>query len=180
MNTSILDKSTLAQDIQKIALLKGEFLLRSGQKSDFYFDKYRFESQPQLLRSIAHHMVSLIPKDTDVLAGLEMGGIPIATALAMESGLPVVFVRKKAKDYGTCKFAEGIESLKGLKVCMVEDVVTTGGQVVLSAKDLRSEGCTINQVLCVIQRNADASQILAKENLPLSALFKAGPNQSLV
>ena len=180
MSTSVLEKLNLAQEIQKIALLKGEFLLRSGQKSDFYFDKYRFESQPHLLKAIAKHMAPLIPKDTNVLAGLEMGGIPIATALAMESGLPVVFVRKKAKDYGTCKFAEGIESLKNLKVCIIEDVVTTGGQVVLSAKDLRSEGCQINGVLCVIQRNADATQILAKEDLKLSALFQAGPNQTLL
>ena len=175
-----MDRNTLAQEIQNVALLKGEFLLRSGQKSDFYFDKYRFESKPQLLKAIAQQMAPLIPKDTNVLAGLEMGGIPIATALAMESGLPVVFVRKKAKDYGTCKFAEGIESLKNLKVCMIEDVVTTGGQVVLSAKDLRGEGAIINHVLCVIQRNADATQILAKENLPLTPLFKAGPNQSLL
>ena len=175
-----MDKNTLAQEIQKIALLKGEFLLRSGQKSDFYFDKYRFESQPQLLKAIAKHMVSLIPKDTEILAGLEMGGIPIATALAMESGIPVVFVRKKAKDYGTCKFAEGIESLKNKKICMIEDVVTTGGQVLLSAKDLRGEGASIVGVLCVIQRNLDATQILAKDDLALSALFKAGPNQTLV
>lgn len=174
-----MNKEILAQEIQKIALLKGEFLLRSGQKSDFYFDKYRFESQPKLLKAIAQHMVSLIPKDTEILAGLEMGGIPIATALAMEANLPVVFVRKKAKDYGTCKFAEGIESLKDKKVCMIEDVVTTGGQVLLSAKDLRGEGALITGVLCVIQRNADATQILAKDNLALSALFKAGPNQTL-
>lgn len=178
--TSITDKLHLAQEIQKIALLKGDFLLRSGQRSDFYFDKYRFESQPHLLKAIAQYMAPLIPKDTNILAGLEMGGIPIATALAMESGLPVVFVRKKAKDYGTCKFAEGIDSLKNLKVCMIEDVVTTGGQVVLSAKDLRSEGAIINRVLCVIQRNPDATQILAKEDLPLSPLFQAGPNQTLV
>lgn len=180
MNTKSMDKQTLADKIQKIALLKGEFLLRSGQTSNFYFDKYRFESQPELLKAIAQHMVSLIPKDTDVLAGLEMGGIPIATALAMECGLPVIFVRKEAKAYGTCRVAEGVESLKGLKVCMIEDVVTTGGQVILSAKDIRSEGALINGVLCVIQRNADATQILAKEDLALSALFNAGPNQTLI
>lgn len=180
MNTQSIDKPSLADQIQKIALLKGEFLLRSGQKSNFYFDKYRFESQPQLLKAIAQHMVSLIPKDTQVLAGLEMGGIPVATALAMESGLPVIFVRKEAKAYGTCRIAEGVESLKDLKVCMIEDVVTTGGQVILSAKDLRSEGALINGVLCVIQRNADATQILAKEDLKLNALFNAGPNQTLI
>lgn len=175
-----MNKETLGNEIQKIALLKGKFLLRSGQTSDFYFDKYRFESQPELLKAIAKHMVSLIPKGTDVLAGLEMGGIPIATALALESGLPVIFVRKEAKAYGTCRVAEGVESLKGLKVCVIEDVVTTGGQVVLSAKDIRGEGAEINGVLCVIQRNADATAILAKEDLALNALFKAGPNQTLI
>ncbi len=174
-----MNKETLALEIQKIALLKGEFLLRSGQKSNFYFDKYRFESQPHLLKAIAQQMVPLIPVGTEILAGLEMGGIPIATALALESGIPVVFVRKKAKDYGTCKFAEGIESLQNKKICMIEDVVTTGGQVLLSAKDLRSEGSQITGVLCVIQRNADATQILAKDDLALTPLFKAGPNQTL-
>ncbi len=136
-----MTKQELAKKIYDIAHLTGEFKLRSGQVSNEYSDKYRFEAQPALLREIAKHMAPLIPAGTEVLAGLEMGGIPIATALSLETGLPCVFVRKEAKEYGTCKFAEGLD-IKDKKVCMIEDVVTTGGQVVLSTADLRSIGAT--------------------------------------
>jgi orotate phosphoribosyltransferase len=137
--------TTMAKKIYDVAHLTGEFKLRSGQVSHEYFDKYRFEAQPTLLLEIAKQMVPLIPAGTEVLAGLEMGGIPIATALSLETGIPCVFVRKEAKAYGTCKFAEGLE-IKGKKVLVVEDVVTTGGQVVLSTADLRSIGAEISHV----------------------------------
>jgi len=164
-------KRELAQAIFKVAHLTGEFKLRSGLTSTGYFDKYRFESQPQLLKAIASEMRGLIPKGTQVLAGLEMGGIPVATALALESGIPAVFVRKKAKDYGTCRVAEGLESLKGLNVCVIEDVITTGGQVVLSAEDLRREGAVVQNVLCVISRQQGGEEALKKVGLNMSALF---------
>lgn len=80
------------------------------------------------------------------------------------------FVRKKAKDYGTCKIAEGAE-VSGKNVCIIEDVVTTGGQIIKSVEILRNQGAIITTVLCVIQRNEEASEILAKENLELKALF---------
>lgn len=163
------------QDLEKKVLeiceLKGEFLLRSGQTSTYYFDKYRFETQPTLLKPIAEHLKSKIPAGTDVLAGLEMGGIPIATALSLETGLPSVFVRKKAKEYGTCKIAEGLESLKGLKVCIVEDVITTGGQVILSAEDLRREGAIVEHVVCAILRDKSAIEKLDAKGLKLHPLF---------
>lgn len=161
----------LAKQIFDVAHLTGTFKLRSGLTSNEYFDKYRFESQPKLLKAIAKAMAPLIPKDTEVLAGLEMGGIPIATAIAMETDLPVVFVRKKAKEYGTCRIAEGLESLEGKKVCMIEDVITTGGQVVLSAEDLRREGAIVQNVLCVINRQQGGEENLAKAGLQLSQLF---------
>jgi len=166
-----MGRRELAQAIFKIAHLKGEFKLRSGLTSNEYFDKYRFESQPQLLKAIASEMKSLIPKNTQVLAGLEMGGIPVATALALEAGLPVVFVRKEAKKYGTCRVAEGLESLKGMQVCVIEDVITTGGQVVLSAEDLRREGALVESVLCVISRQQGGEENLKKASLQMSALF---------
>jgi orotate phosphoribosyltransferase len=166
-----MTKADLARKIYDIAHLTGEFKLRSGQISNEYFDKYRFEAQPQLLKAIAQHMVPLIPPSTQVLAGLEMGGIPIATALSLETGLPVVFVRKSAKDYGTCKFAEGYE-VKGRKVCIIEDVVTTGGQVVLSAADLRSLDCIVTDVLCVIHRGPSFPEPkLTEVGLKLTPLF---------
>ncbi|MDG0818011.1 orotate phosphoribosyltransferase [Bdellovibrio svalbardensis] len=167
-----MNRQELAKKIYDIAHLTGEFKLRSGQISDEYFDKYRFEAQPTLLREIAKQMAPLIPAGTEVLAGLEMGGIPIATALSLETGLPCVFVRKEAKEYGTCKFAEGLE-IAGKKVCIIEDVVTTGGQVVLSTADLRSIGAKVDHVLCVIHRGpAFPEPKLTEVGLTLSPLFK--------
>lgn len=167
-----MTKQELAKKIYDVAHLTGEFKLRSGQISNEYFDKYRFEAQPALLREIAKHMAPLIPAGTEVLAGLEMGGIPIATALSLETGLPCVFVRKEAKEYGTCQFAEGLD-IKGKKVCVIEDVVTTGGQVVLSTADLRSIGAEISHVLCVIHRGPVFPEPkLTEIGLALTPLFK--------
>lgn len=166
-----MTKNELAKKIFEVAHLTGEFKLRSGQISNEYFDKYRFEARPEILREIAKQMVPLIPPGTEVLAGLEMGGIPITTALSLETGLPCVFVRKEAKEYGTCQFAEGYE-IKGKKVCIIEDVVTTGGQVVLSTKDLRSLGAVIENVLCVIHRGPVFPEPkLSEINLNLRPLF---------
>ncbi|UYL09820.1 orotate phosphoribosyltransferase [Bdellovibrio sp. SKB1291214] len=167
-----MTRTELAKKIYDVAHLTGEFKLRSGQISNEYFDKYRFEAQPAVLREIAKQMVPLIPAGTEVLAGLEMGGIPIATALSLETGIPCAFVRKEAKEYGTCQFAEGLD-LKGKKVLVIEDVVTTGGQVVLSTADLRSIGAIVTHVLCVIHRGPQFPEPkLTEINVTLSPLFK--------
>jgi orotate phosphoribosyltransferase len=164
----------LAQNIYNVAHLNGDFLLRSGQRSNEYFDKYRFESQPKILQEIARQMVTLIPHGTEVLAALEMGGIPVGTALSLASGLPCVFVRKTAKEYGTCQFAEGMD-IKGKKVCVIEDVITSGGQVLISTADLRKLGAQIENVLCVIHRGGEAAeQKLNEAGLKLKPLFVRG------
>src|SRR5471030_1751325 len=102
-----MDRKALAKRIFNCSHLTGQFLLRSGKTSTEYFDKYQFESEPRLLQDIAKCLAPLVPKETEYLGALEMGGIPIATALSFVTGIPVVFVRKQAKEYGTCKFAEG-------------------------------------------------------------------------
>ena len=153
-----MDKSELAKRVVEVSLRRGQFKLRSGQTSDVYFDKYQFESRPELLREIARALVPLLPHDTEVLAGLELGGIPIATALALETGLPAAFVRKQRKDYGTCLIAEGA-ALAGRRVCIVEDVITTGGAVIDSAEALRGEGAVLDTVLCVIFRGAGPDRL---------------------
>lgn len=164
----------LAKSIDQICHLKGDFLLRSGARSHEYFDKYRFESQPLLLKEIAEQMKNLIPKETQVLAALEMGGIPIGTALSLATGIPCAFIRKQAKEYGTCQFAEGIE-IKGKKVCIIEDVITSGGQVLLSTDDIRSLGATVNHVLCVINRGGPQAEAKLKDKeLILTSLFVRG------
>lgn len=165
-----MTRQELAVSICKNSRLTGTFTLRSGQISHEYFDKYLFEADPILLRSISHYMRDSIPQGTHVLAGLELGGVPLAAVLSLESGLPAAFVRKKAKEYGTCKLAEGAQ-VDGKKVCVVEDVVTTGGQILESVAELRSRGAIIDTVLCVIVRNPKAYEILAEQGLTLKALY---------
>ena len=165
-----MNRKELAKSIFKISHLTGSFKLRSGTVSNEYFDKYRFEAQPIILKSIAEQLKPLIPPDTQIFAGLEMGGIPIATALSLATGIPCLFVRKEAKPYGTCQFAEGIE-FKNKKLCIIEDVITTGGQVVESTLALRKEGAIINTVICVIDRSLGQQKKLSDIQLSLNALF---------
>jgi orotate phosphoribosyltransferase len=132
--------------------LTGTFRLRSGQESSTYFDKYLFEADPGLLAQVAEHAARLIPGDTEVLAGLELGGVPVATALSLTTGLPVAFVRKEAKKYGTARLAEGAQ-IAGKRTLVVEDVITTGGQVAASTADVRSRGALVKTVLCIIDRS---------------------------
>ncbi len=163
-------REELARNIYNTSHLKGSFKLRSGQVSSEYFDKYLFESDPKLLAEITYQLSELIPQGTEILAGLEMGGIPLATALSMKTGIPAVFVRKTAKEYGTCKLAEGLD-IKNKKVCIIEDVVTTGGQIVLSARNLKQFGAQIKYVICVIERDIKSRDNLGTEGLELISLF---------
>lgn len=165
-----MTKKQLSQKIYEVSHLTGSFLLRSGITSSEYFDKYQFSARPELLKSIAEQLTPLIPKEIDYLAGLEMGAIPIATALSLATGIPVVFVRKEAKSYGTCKFAEG-PSVAGKRLLVIEDVITSGGQLIESTRDLRAEGAKIEQALCVILRNSESLSKLSAEGIQLQYLF---------
>ncbi|MBP6506454.1 MAG: orotate phosphoribosyltransferase [Opitutaceae bacterium] len=160
----------LAKKVYDVAHLRGTFLLRSGTTSSEYFDKYRFEADPVILREVAEQLAQRLPVNFEVLAGLEMGGIPIATMLAQVTGKPALFVRKKAKDYGTCKFAEGGE-VRGRRLLVIEDVVTSGGQILESVAALRGEGAIIDDVACVIDRCAGGRENLQQAGLRLISLF---------
>jgi orotate phosphoribosyltransferase len=155
----------------KYGYLTGHFRLHSGVVSTEYFDKYQFESDPVLLQAIAMAMRPLIPPDVDALAGLELGGIPLVTLLAHVTGLPAFFVRKTAKDYGTCRLVEGGEVAQR-RLVVVEDVVTSGGQILMSTRALRTLGAHIGQVVCVIDRETGGSEALAAEGLALAAVFR--------
>lgn len=165
-----MDRATLAATVFDRAHLTGEFLLRSGQVSHEYFDKYRFEAEPALLAAIAEALATLVPEGTEVLAGLELGGVPLAVALGQVTGLPTAFVRKAAKPYGTRRVAEGIDVAER-RVLVIEDVVTSGGQVVASTADLRALGADVRQALCVIDRQAGGPAALAEAGVELRALF---------
>jgi orotate phosphoribosyltransferase len=165
-----MDRNALARAIYDRTHLTGTFTLRSGAVSNEYFDKYRFESDPALLREIAEALVPLVPSGIDGLAGLELGGVPIATMLSQVTGLPAYFVRKEAKTYGTCQLAEGGD-IDGLRLLVVEDVVTSGGQVITSCGDLRDRGAKVEQAVCVIDRESGGPAGLTANGIELRALY---------
>ena len=161
---------TLAARVYAASHLTGTFVLRSGRKADHYFDKYRFESDPELLRDVVDALVPLLPTNVDGLAGLELGGVPLATMLSSVTGLPAFFVRKEPKKYGTERVCEGGD-VSGRQLVIIEDVVTTGGQMVLSAQDLRAEGAAVEHALCVIDREGGGADVVGSEGIELRALF---------
>lgn len=172
-----MDRIQLAKAIYDISNLKGEFLLRSGVTATEYFDKYLFEANPRILKSIAEHIQPLLPEQYDQLAGLEMGGIPIATALSLFTDSQVLFVRKEAKTYGTCKLAEGGD-IENKELVIIEDVVTSGGAIMDAVKELRSRGAIVNHVICVIDREGTGRENLEDLGLIFSPLFTQSELQS--
>jgi orotate phosphoribosyltransferase len=154
----------LARDVVGRCRLRGQFTLRSGQVSDDYFDKYLFESDPALLRRVTDQMTALLPPGADALAGLELGGVPLAVMLSQATGIPALFVRKQAKSYGTCRLAEGGDPA-GLAVVLVEDVITTGGAVIHAARALRDLGATVTTVVCAIDRSPPGGNGLAADGI---------------
>ena len=165
-----MNKKELAREIYKISNIKGNFTLRSGMKSTEYFDKYLFESDPKILKEITNKLVKLLPQDTGVLAGLEMGGIPLSTALSLKTGIKTLFVRKEAKEYGTCKSAEG-GKIAGQDIVIIEDVITSGGAVINAINDLKSQNGNILCVLSVIDREASGKENIEKLGVKLYSLF---------
>ena len=125
-----------------------------------------------MLGAVAARLAALVPPGTEVLAGMELGGVPVVTALSLATGLPAAFVRKQAKRYGTAKLAEGAD-VDGRRVLVVEDVITTGGDVVRSATQLRELGGVVESVLCVIDRSAGDHSLLESADLRLISLFAA-------
>ena len=161
---------SLAATIKNISQLHGTFTLRSGKTSTTYFYKYRFEADPHVLAQIARELSALVPADTQVLCGLEMGGIPIATMLSQHTGLATAFMRKEAKSYGTCQYAEGAD-LQDKKLLLVEDVVSSGGAILDTVQKMRADGLVIDRALCVIDRQSGGKENLAEAGIELVALL---------
>ncbi|MBT4483871.1 MAG: orotate phosphoribosyltransferase [Candidatus Latescibacteria bacterium] len=152
-----MDIQELAQLVKKTALLTGEFILSSGRKSNYYLDKYRIETQPDILDAVSDGLRSKIPEETELLAGPELGAIPLVTAVGLKTGISFLLVRKKAKEYGTKKAVEGLYK-KGQKVVLIEDVLTTGGQAVAAADTLNELGLKVLKIVCVIDREEGARE----------------------
>ena len=170
MSQTATPDPALAADVDACCRLTGEFTLRSGQVSHEYFDKYLFESDPALLARVAARMVELLPEDTELLGGLEMGGIPCATVVSASTGIPAIFVRKKAKEYGTAKLAEG-PGVEGRRITLIEDVVTTGGAVRDATDALRAQGAIVEGVVGAIDRSPAGENPLADVGLEVRAVL---------
>ena len=167
---STMTREQLAKRIAEVALLHGTFTLRSGRTSNYYLDKYRFETQPDVLKALGELFAKHVTAATRRIAGAELGAVPLAAAASMASGLPCVFIRNQKKEYGTSKQVEGVIEA-GDVVMIVEDVLTTGGQVLEAAKSLESTGAKVEKIVAVIDRMEGARQNIEGAGYKFEALF---------
>jgi orotate phosphoribosyltransferase len=166
----------LAAQLKEHAYLEGDFLLRSGKRSKYYLDKYRFETRPELLRPLGERIAGIVREhaaDATRLAGPELGAVALAASASLASGLPFLIVRKAAKGYGTTKRIEGVFE-PGECVCVVEDVVTSGGALLESVVALREAGLVVHTAVCVVDREEGGADALARHAVRLRPLFRAG------
>ena len=168
----MMTREELASAIKRAAYLEGDFVLSSGKRSRYYLDKWRFETDPRLLREIARGLAGLLPSPPpDLLAGVELGGVPLVTALALETGIRYLIVRREAKGYGTAKDVEG-EMEAGQRVVLVEDVLTTASQAISAARRLTELGLRVERVVYVIDRGEGAEENLRKAGFEPAMLFR--------
>lgn len=161
--------------IRERAYLEGDFVLRSGRRSRFYLDKYRFSTEPVLLRAIGERIAALVAEaepEAVRLAAPELGAVPLAAAASLASGLPFLIVRAAAKEHGTANRLEGVFS-PGERVCLVEDVVTSGGAAVEAVEALREAGLECRTAVCVVDREEGGSDALARRGVRLRPVFRA-------
>jgi orotate phosphoribosyltransferase len=166
----------LAAQLKEHAYLEGDFLLRSGKRSKYYLDKYRFETRPELLGPLGERIAANVQEhaaDATLLAGPELGAVALAASASLASGLPFLIVRKAAKEYGTTKRIEGVFE-PGACVCVVEDVVTSGGALLESVVALREAGLVVNTAVCVVDREEGGADALARHAVRQRPLFRAG------
>jgi len=167
----VADREALARDLVAASYLKGDFILRSGKRSNRYFDKFLFETDPALLKRIGEHLAPLVPKETQRLAAPELGAVLLGGAVSMETGLPLVLVRKEPKGYGTGKQLEGRFD-PGERVTVIEDVVTTGGDSLRSIEALTNAGLDVIHLVVVLDRGEGGEDNIREARIPYSPLFR--------
>ena len=165
-----MDKTELARRIREAAYLEGEFTLRSGRKSSYYLDKYLFETQPDILHELGRMFATYASDATTLIAGAELGGVALAAAAAMSSAKPFVIIRNAKKGYGTDKPFEG-KMTEGDRVLLVEDIATTGGQVLEAAKLIQGIGATVERIVAVIDRQEGARENIEGAGFAFESLF---------
>ena len=167
--------SSLAEALRDAALLEGDFVLRSGKRSSYYLDKYRFSTRPDLLRPLGQALAASVREHAPEavrIAAPELGAVPLAAAASLASGLPFVIVRGQAKEYGTANRIEGVFE-PGENVCLVEDVVTSGGAALEAVEAVREAGMQVGTAICVVDREEGGADALARAAVRLWPLFTA-------
>ncbi|MFA5293559.1 MAG: orotate phosphoribosyltransferase [Phycisphaerae bacterium] len=170
-----MTRQELARRVKETSYLEGDFTLRSGKKSKYYMDKYLFETQPDILKALGEEFAKYATSDVTLIAGAELGGVALAAATAMQTGKKWIIVRNSKKDYGTSKMVEGVLKADDV-VLLVEDIATTGGQVLEAAKIITEAGAKVKKIVAVIDRKQGAREnitaagyefesILTKEDL---------------
>jgi len=170
-----MNDAELRRGLREHAYLEGDFVLRSGRRSRYYLDKYRFETQPDLLRALGERLAHEIRQhepDATRIAGPELGAVALAAAASLASSLPFLIVRKEAKGYGTANRLEGSFE-PGERVCLVEDVVTSGGAALSAVQALRDAGLACSTAVCVVDREEGGVDALARHAVRLRSLFTA-------
>jgi orotate phosphoribosyltransferase len=171
VETRTSELTGLGRELVKASYLKGDFVLRSGKRSNRYFDKFLFETEPALLKRLGKHLATLVPANTQRLAAPELGAVLLGGAVSMETGLPLVLVRKEPKGYGTSKQIEG-RFEAGDRVTVIEDVVTTGGDSLRSAQVLRDAGVDVIHLVVVLDRGEGGEENIRQAGIPYSPLFR--------
>lgn len=166
----MMQRNDLAKRIREAAYLEGDFTLRSGRKSKYYLDKYLFETQPDILRALGDSFAKYVHPSTTLIAGAELGGIALAAAASLAANKPFVIIRNAKKDYGTGKPYEGRISDSD-SVLLVEDIATTGGQVLEAAKFIKSVGARVERIVAVIDRQEGARENIESAGFAFDALF---------
>jgi orotate phosphoribosyltransferase len=170
-----MNHEELGTALREHAYLEGDFVLRSGRRSSYYLDKYRFETRPELLRPLGERIAAAVSDhdpDAELLAGPELGAVALAASASLVSGLPFLIVRKQAKEYGTGKQLEGVHE-RGQRICLIEDVVTSGGAAVEAVEALREAGLIVRTAVCVVDREEGGVDALARLAVRLWPLFTA-------
>ncbi|NLW83816.1 MAG: orotate phosphoribosyltransferase [Phycisphaerae bacterium] len=165
-----MDKQTLVKRVKETSYLEGDFVLRSGKRSKYYMDKYLFETQPDVLRALGQAFSEHLAPDVTLIAGAELGGVALAAATAMQADKPWIIIRNSKKDYGTSKMVEG-KLAAGDVVMLVEDIATTGGQVLEAAKIITAAGATVRKIVAVIDRKQGARENIEQAGFTFDSLM---------
>jgi orotate phosphoribosyltransferase len=171
-----VNDAELREGLVAAAYLEGDFVLRSGKRSRYYLDKFRFETQPHLLAALGEAIAAAVGEhepEAVRLAAPVLGAVPLAAAASLTGGLPFVIVRDEAKEYGTANRLEGAYE-EGEVVCLVEDIVTSGGALIAAIEAVRDAGLVVRTAVCVIDREEGGTDALARHAVRLRPLFRAG------